>query len=229
SVLGNPIRYTGRFYDETTGLYDNRLRNYHPVLGRFIEPDPIGPAGGINLYAYVNSNPINFIDPLGLAPIPGSSSGTGSEGYVFSEGNGSGGVGSSPEQIDSNNGFWGDVARGASAKIGFGAGLRLKTRFFPLKFGGGVVFGSGGVGLNSKGLSVWGNSTLDAQLSAGPYGVSVYLWDIDVESTGVNNIDVLGGSSPTWDWSIGVGVTISPYSLEIKYDFQPIIDNFTRD
>ena len=67
SVLGNPIRYTGRFYDETTGLYDNRLRNYHPVLGRFIEPDPIGPAGGINLYAYVNSNPINFIDPLGLA------------------------------------------------------------------------------------------------------------------------------------------------------------------
>jgi hypothetical protein len=71
----------------------HRLRNYHPVLGRFIEPDPIGPAGGINLYAYVNSNPINFIDPLGLSPILGSSPGPWREGYVFSEGNGSGGVG----------------------------------------------------------------------------------------------------------------------------------------
>ena len=69
SALGNPLRYTGRAYDAATGLYDNRLRNYHPVLGRFIEPDPIGPAGGINLYAYVNSNPINFIDPLGLSAM----------------------------------------------------------------------------------------------------------------------------------------------------------------
>ena len=83
SVLGNPIRYTGRFYDETTGLYDNRLRNYHPVLGRFIEPDPIGPAGGINLYAYVNSNPINFIDPLGLSAM--DNGGVGSEGGLFAE------------------------------------------------------------------------------------------------------------------------------------------------
>ena len=69
SELGNPLRYTGRAYDAATGLYDNRLRNYHPVLGRFIEPDPIGPAGGINLYAYVNSDPINFIDPLGLVAV----------------------------------------------------------------------------------------------------------------------------------------------------------------
>ena len=33
-ALGNPLRYTGRAYDAATGLYDNRLRNTHPVLGR---------------------------------------------------------------------------------------------------------------------------------------------------------------------------------------------------
>ena len=86
TALENPLRYTGRFYDETTGLYDNRLRNYHPVLGRFIEPDPIGPAGGINLYAYVNSNPINFIDPLGLSAMDngGYGSGQGEKSYIVS-------------------------------------------------------------------------------------------------------------------------------------------------
>ena len=45
-MLGNPIRYTGRFYDETTGLYDNRLRNYHPVLGCALNPAP-GSASGV--------------------------------------------------------------------------------------------------------------------------------------------------------------------------------------
>ena len=38
SALGNPLRYTGRAYDAATGLYDNRLRNYHPVLGFFPKP-----------------------------------------------------------------------------------------------------------------------------------------------------------------------------------------------
>ena len=43
-----------------------RARYYIPSLGRFINEDPIGLAGGLNLYGYVGNNPINLIDPIGL-------------------------------------------------------------------------------------------------------------------------------------------------------------------
>lgn len=61
----NPFQYTGRENDET-GLYYYRARYYSPELQRFISEDPIGLAWGINLYAYVGNNPVNFVDPLGL-------------------------------------------------------------------------------------------------------------------------------------------------------------------
>ncbi len=43
-------------------------RLYSPALRRFLSPDPLGPAGGINLYAYANNDPLSYIDPLGLCP-----------------------------------------------------------------------------------------------------------------------------------------------------------------
>ena|GEM_PF-2942093 len=67
SAIGNPYMFTGRRYDEDTGLYYYRLRDYHPVLGRFVQNDPIGYIGGMNLYRYCNNNPVNWTDPLGLA------------------------------------------------------------------------------------------------------------------------------------------------------------------
>ena len=61
-----PWRFTGRRLDAETGLYHLRARDYAPLVGRFVQPDPIGMAGGINLYAYVGNDPLNATDPSGL-------------------------------------------------------------------------------------------------------------------------------------------------------------------
>jgi RHS repeat-associated protein len=67
--LNQPYTYTGREYDSETGLYYFRARYYDANTGRFLQEDPIGLAGGMNLYLYVNSNPINYVDPLGLLEV----------------------------------------------------------------------------------------------------------------------------------------------------------------
>jgi uncharacterized protein RhaS with RHS repeats len=48
------------------GLLYMRARYYNPYLCRFINPDPSGFAGGLNLYAFANGNPVNYLDPFGL-------------------------------------------------------------------------------------------------------------------------------------------------------------------
>lgn len=58
--------YAGQYYDEKTGLHYNYHRYYDPKTGRYLTPDPIGLAGGINLFVYAGNNPINAIDPYGL-------------------------------------------------------------------------------------------------------------------------------------------------------------------
>jgi len=64
--VGQEIRLPGQFADLESGLYQNGYRYYNPAWGRYIEPDPLGLLGGLNAYAYANSNPINLSDPLGL-------------------------------------------------------------------------------------------------------------------------------------------------------------------
>ncbi|MEC9822949.1 RHS repeat-associated core domain-containing protein, partial [Escherichia marmotae] len=59
------LRYQGQYLDRETGLHYNLHRYYDPDVGRFIVTDPIGLAGGLNLYAYA-PNPLGWIDPLGL-------------------------------------------------------------------------------------------------------------------------------------------------------------------
>lgn len=62
----NPLRFQGQYFDEESGLHYNRYRYYEPESGRYISADPIGLAGGINLYQYA-PNPLSWIDPLGLS------------------------------------------------------------------------------------------------------------------------------------------------------------------
>jgi len=66
ATSANPQRFPGQQEDPTSGLYYNYFRDYDPATGRYIEPDPIGLNGGINLYAYALGNPVSLIDPLGL-------------------------------------------------------------------------------------------------------------------------------------------------------------------
>lgn len=62
----NPFQYTGRErLGDRTDLYYYRARFYSAAYQRFLSEDPIEFAGGVNLYAYVHGDPINFIDPLG--------------------------------------------------------------------------------------------------------------------------------------------------------------------
>ncbi|SHO55717.1 RHS repeat-associated core domain-containing protein [Vibrio quintilis] len=71
--ISSPLRFQGQYYDEETGLHYNRHRYYSPDTGRFITPDPIRLAGGLNNYQYV-VNPTGWVDPLGLVQGTGNCS-----------------------------------------------------------------------------------------------------------------------------------------------------------
>ncbi|NNA43952.1 type IV secretion protein Rhs [Pseudomonas lactis] len=64
--IDNPLRFQGQYFDAESGLHYNRHRYYNPDIGRYLTPDPVKLAGGINGYRYV-PNPTGWVDPLGLS------------------------------------------------------------------------------------------------------------------------------------------------------------------
>jgi RHS repeat-associated protein len=61
------LRFAGQYFDQETGTYYNGFRDYDPATGRYLESDPIGLYGGQDsTYAYVNGNPLTYVDNFGL-------------------------------------------------------------------------------------------------------------------------------------------------------------------
>ncbi|MFI1236225.1 putative T7SS-secreted protein [Nocardia salmonicida] len=63
----SPLRFPGQIHDPETGLHYNMFRYYNPDTGQYLTADPLGLSPAPNPYAYT-TNPLRFIDPLGLTP-----------------------------------------------------------------------------------------------------------------------------------------------------------------
>jgi RHS repeat-associated protein len=151
----NSYEYTGRENDGT-GLQFNRGRYYSPTLQRFISEDPIGIAGGINLYAYVRNSPVGAVDPFGLWQ------------FTVSGGWGLGGV----VTVGKNGGQW---SFGAYA----GAGAGISVSYDPTDSGSkapgfeGGLSGNANVGVSTMGYDVGIDSTVSIPSLKGDANVTL--------------------------------------------------------
>jgi RHS repeat-associated protein len=115
----NPFMYVGRELSDASGFYYMRGRYYSPGQGRFISRDPIGLAGGLNMYAYAGDDPVDFSDPTGsdygwIGGVAGGWFGTvewiNDEGYAFGGGGGVGPETSAFLQVFNRDGL--DIRQG---------------------------------------------------------------------------------------------------------------------
>ena len=66
----NPFRFSTKYTDDETDFVYYGYRYYNPSTGRWLSRDPIGEAGGMNLYGMVDNNPVNFVDTDGRQIYP---------------------------------------------------------------------------------------------------------------------------------------------------------------
>ena len=120
NTVTNNLRFPGQYYDAETGQHYNYFRDYEPSTGRYVQSDPIGLAGGLNTYGYVEANPLYSIDPYGLRKIgkPGAADSDG-------VGRGSGRVGVFGCMVGCTSYIEGDANAKASLSPTIGGGLMI--------------------------------------------------------------------------------------------------------
>jgi RHS repeat-associated protein len=82
---GIGLGYTGKPYDAATGLYNYGYRDYAPEAARFTTVDPV--RDGANWFAYVNNDPVNWVDPWGLSASDNSKNSNNGKGANIPNGN----------------------------------------------------------------------------------------------------------------------------------------------
>jgi RHS repeat-associated protein len=200
-----PLRFPGQQYDAATGLHYNRFRDYDSALGRYIQSDPIGLAGGVNTYAYALNRPTGVIDPNGLWGF-GADAGGSIEGGAVAIGAGatvSGGAGV----------FWGGSqgvnfgAFGSAGAFAGGPGYGVQYPAYPkcenVTVAGGAYAGAG--------AGVFLTNARSAGELRGPFNTHSF-------NVGVGPIRAslqIGVSGKTWIGSLtfgpGVGISGSSY------------------
>ncbi len=125
-VFGQPVQdrperyrhgFTGKEYDSWTGLYNYGFRDYSAMFGRFTSVDPI--QDGHNWYAYVNSDPVSWLDPWGLNTCPYAQSG---EDTAATNVN-------TAHWRDNGDGTWTAISEGATLWEVWGADWKEKSGF----------------------------------------------------------------------------------------------------
>ncbi|MBZ5634890.1 MAG: DUF6531 domain-containing protein [Acidobacteriia bacterium] len=185
ATSANSSQFTGRENDGT-GLYYYRARYYNPTLGRFISEDPIGFAGGVNVYAYALNSPVGLSDPSGLYTFQfggtvnfnwGIIAGTGSFGYVI-DGTGTIGV---YLTLGGGLGFGADVTGGVSTALSNGQSITDLQKWFANQSVGGAYGPGASVdtfqGTTADGRRIEGvGATVGGGVGGGGSSTMTYTW-----------------------------------------------------
>ena len=121
-------QYTGQVWLEELGLYYYKARFYDPGIKRFLNPDPAGYGDGLNMYAHVGGDPVNFRDPSGLhctSVNTGRSFTDGNEFIVEGVRQCSGGSVRRRSSLGTNAGWWGSFFGSSHAGFNPGGGAAV--------------------------------------------------------------------------------------------------------
>jgi RHS repeat-associated protein len=107
---GGLFQYTGQMWLPQAQIYHYKARTYTPHLGRFTQTDRLRYGDGMNIYAYVGADPLNWTDALGLARVCVKPTGSGISKCVHVDGNGDGNTSdddlSRKEKARFSSSFW---------------------------------------------------------------------------------------------------------------------------